>query len=168
VFASPHRAEEGSFCEEKSIKGKDLFGILITDDVYDLGYVGERDNPFTGFLREMADTLNDPHQVTVCDWENMYADELPDYTVCRAWAFMLAGKDKELLEALMDGKVPLTEMPSNLRDFLDDSVTEERIAWMREKLSESQARLAELIKLLPPSPLSDFLQQPDENDGEGS
>lgn len=140
------RAEEIEDVEEKSLRKNDLRGesILHDTDIEDYffpdDYDEECDNPFIVHLRNRFGQLEDGKELPEIEaWPRWRS---PAYETCRTEALAIAGGEEELADAVVDGVVRIASIPKHLRgsDALD-----ERKAWMRDRVSEHSARLAEVF-----------------------
>jgi hypothetical protein len=119
--------------EQSSIEQRDIFAEAVRDDEKlwsdDLIYTDDehKDNPFASFLRRRAAEIEALNEV---DKVSRYRVE---YRLCREQAVALADDDEALAGDILDGIVPLHELPSELRR--DDAKTA-RLEWLRQKAAE--------------------------------
>jgi hypothetical protein len=71
------------------------------------------------------------------------AHQWPLYKVCSEEAHRLAGGDTDLAELILDGHVPLHQMPKDLWDF---RARERRLEWLRTKAEEYRTWLSEIAR----------------------
>jgi transcriptional regulator with XRE-family HTH domain len=122
-------SEEIISLETKSIEKRDLFGQIVEEESDDFAisiredYDESEHNPFTGFLKAMANEL--PGRA---EFEWMYSSGSPHYEICRDVALKLVGGDEEGAEALLSGRAPLHLLPKNL--FSKDKA-QERAEWAK-------------------------------------
>ena len=127
------KADEYLAAEVDSIEEKDIFGRklgLNEDNI-------ETDNPFALFLTrrleevKRKDAKEYPKEYPNVRW---YVSD-PSYEVARDKAEYIAGQDQILVNLIINGMVPLHEMPVETRKGPQD----ERAKWIREKANEIRA-----------------------------
>lgn len=120
--------------EEASILDKDIFGRTLPNST-------DRTNPFAAYLDALAERYA-PDDVTV----TAVGPTSSDYRVCRHAAKALGNGEDALVEALLDGEIPLHLMPRRLTD-------EQRLSWLREHKSSvaesNQANPEDMPEQLP-------------------
>lgn len=140
------RAEEIEDAEEKALRKSDLRGetILHDTDIEDYffpnDYDEECDNPFIVHLRDRFCQLEDGKELPAIEaWPRWRS---PAYETCRTEALAIAGGEEDLADAIVDGVIRIASIPKHLRG--SDAI-DERKAWIRNRISEHSARLAEII-----------------------
>jgi DNA-binding Xre family transcriptional regulator len=122
--------------EQSSIDRRDLFAeALLADEKLGTAqfyedYATDEHNPFAAFLRTLAvklDALEAPAEV---DKVSPYQAQ---YKLCREHALDLADGDEALADDILDGSIPLHELPSELR-WGDTKIA--RLEWFRHKAAE--------------------------------
>jgi transcriptional regulator with XRE-family HTH domain len=134
-----HHAQDAALAaEERSIAAHDLFADSVRADKSLNDYWLEDDfnapNPFQAFLSRLAEEAGCGAQI-----EEVARNEEPRFTILRDEALSFAGGDEELAESILDGSIPLSELPKGLhaQERLPD-----RLAWLRVKRDEALAKLA--------------------------
>ena len=140
------RAEEIEGVEEKALRKNDVRGetILHDTDIEDYyfpnDYDEECDNPFIVHLRDRFGQLEDGKELPEIEaWPRWRS---PAYETCRREALAIAGGEEDLAAAIVDGAIRIASIPKHLRG--SDAI-DERKAWMRDRISEHSARLAEIV-----------------------
>jgi transcriptional regulator with XRE-family HTH domain len=101
--------------EEDSIAAKDVFGRWLLKATPPEGA-----NPFVTSLKTLAEQYTGDEAAV-----NAVGPGSTDYRVCRSAAVKLAGGDEALADSILNGEVPIHQIPRGLSP-------EQRIAWMRE------------------------------------
>ena len=91
-------------------------------------YFDGMDGPFVTFLKKLAESTDGAASFE--DWL-----ESPSFKVCADRALQLVGGEEELAEGILDGDIPLHEIPKELK-----ANTPERTEWFRGKLQEARDR----------------------------
>jgi transcriptional regulator with XRE-family HTH domain len=117
--------------EKDSIKFHDIWGTGTEFAAHSTDWAF--DNPFAVFLESLA---NDIEGDTTFDEYGM--GDFPFYRVCPEDALDLVGGDAELADAILQGHIPLHQLPKELRDPIK---TKERVVWARTKLEAYQHAL---------------------------
>jgi transcriptional regulator with XRE-family HTH domain len=122
--------------EQSSIDQRDLFAEALLGDeklrtaqFYD-DYDEEEHNPFAAFLRVLAVELGAPE---VPIEVGKVSRDGAQYKLCREHALALADGDEALADNILDGSLPLHELPSELRRGDTKSA---RLEWFRQKAAE--------------------------------
>jgi hypothetical protein len=119
--------------EKSSIDQRDIFAEVLRDDETissdDLIYLDDehKDNPFASFLRARAVEIEAMNEI---DRISRYRVE---YRLCREQALSLADGDEALADDILDGSIPLHELPSELRR---GHAKVARLEWLRQKAAE--------------------------------
>ena len=120
-------SEEKIAAESGSIDSNDVFGAFFDEDAFTDGVPqfsdDFTDNPFARFLASVANDLGN-----VATFEGFTPSDYPDYRVCPEEASRYAGGDKELTEAILDGRVVLSAMPKEFHDLLSLESQRQKIA----------------------------------------
>jgi len=116
-------SEETFAKESESLRAHDLFGLLV-DECYRMD-----ENPFALFLDGLADA-----SAGVATFQHYDCSGIPEYHVCPDEAALLADGDGDLVDKILDGCVPLNEMPKEIRHGIEKH--KERTEWVRAKLEE--------------------------------
>lgn len=122
--------------EQSSIDQRDLFADALLDDrrltsveFYE-DYSEDEHNPFAAFLRSLAAELVALEAPIEIDKVSRAQTE---YKLGREHALVLADGNEALAEGILDGSLPLHELPSELRR--GDKKTA-RLEWLRQKAAE--------------------------------
>ena len=124
------QVEQGIDCEKDSIAAKDIFGLNVGDDAYDLGYDPRESNPFLAFIKSLAkradykDIALDPD-----GWGGN--DHLPNYEIAPGLIEDITGDDYWAQFALRRGCVSLLEIPEALEPV---EMTAARIEYLQSKI----------------------------------
>ena len=142
-FAMPHRAEDGSFNEHKSIADADIFGKNVSDDAWELGYQQESENPFIQYLKTLASEFDSDSIVDID--EDAYGSEFPEggYRVCFDRAKQIADGNEELAEAISEGWIDLGALPKNLKQ---EDALKARVKWLLDQLEEHNKKSAKWLE----------------------
>ena len=129
---------------EKAVEKKDVFGRSLWRA---LPADWDRDNPFAEYLSAAAAKYGE-------NTVNAAGPTATDYRVCRDAAAALAQGDKELANSLLDGLIPLHQMPRGL-------TREQRIEWLRDHRNptseldqETEEEVPEEASIVPPELLN--------------
>jgi DNA-binding Xre family transcriptional regulator len=127
--------------EQSSIDKRDLFAEALLDDerlstaqFYE-DYDTDEHNPFAAFLRALAvelEALEAPIEV------DKVSRDRAQYKLCREHALALADGDEALADDILDGSLPLHELPS---EFRRSDTTTARLEWFRQKAAERHEAL---------------------------
>lgn len=119
--------------EQSSIDQRDLFAEALAYDEK-LGsaqfyedYDEDEQNPFATFLRALAAELEAPAEV------DKVSRDIAHYKLCSEQALSLADGDEALADDILDGFVPLHELPSELRR---GDMKTARLEWFRQKAAK--------------------------------
>jgi hypothetical protein len=107
--------------EARSIEANDILGWQVDG----AGYCEDEENPFARYLQECSEALP-----TLVKLEDFSVDRTR-YEVCRDDVQALTANDELLTKLLIDGDIPLHEMP---RDLFDFNKVEQRLEWFRTYL----------------------------------
>ena len=172
-----HHADEGLSRERQSIEALDLFGEKIADDAYQWGYDTSTNNPFTDYLRMLADDLGKPDVVRVEHRElGGMSLEYPDYDICCTELDTITNHSSQARWVLEVGHARLDRIPSDLRG---EDAAEQRAAWIEgqappppaddstwlDSLSDDVAELEKMRQQAKDADLSDLL--PPDHGGTG-
>ena len=142
-----HHAEEGLSRERQSIEAFDLFGEKIADDAYQWGYDTSTNNPFTDYLRKLANDLGKPDVVSVGHSELGFMSlEYPDYDLCGSELDVITNHSSRARWALDVGHARLDQLPAELRG---EDAAEQRAAWIEGQAPPPPADESALIDSLP-------------------
>ncbi len=127
--------------EKSSIDQRDLFAEALLDDkrlrmaqFYE-DYDEDRHNPFAAFLRALAGELDAPEASTDIYTVSRYRAE---YTLCSEHALVLADGNETLAADILDGSIPLHDLPS---EFRRGDAKAARLEWFRQKAAEHHEAL---------------------------
>ena len=120
--------------ERDSIVNIDLFGKHVTDEFLEAPRL-EVANPFVNYLCELAGELKVPGVVKVMRDDECAFSNFPGCNICREDLDRITGKDERAQDALVYGHSRLSEIPEELMQEDDDSVTK-RIEWLRDQLPD--------------------------------
>lgn len=128
-------AEEIIASERASIDANDILGLYLELPAADYN----ADNPFETFLRELVADFRD-----IITFDFMPFMDSPEYKVCPEEASQLVGGDLDLTEDILEGRVPLHELPSEI-DEREPGMTEQRTEWARAQAAEFRAEIMQAI-----------------------
>jgi len=165
-----YRSLEGATDEQESIEKRDIFGEHVGPDAFDLGYDPSQNNPFSDFLKHLAEKAEVEEKTIFFDknfgWKT--SDGLPAYRIGADLIEQLTGGDPDAEYALLRGHVRLKDIPKDLRG---EKMEASRIAWMIARIPEEERAEREALRK---ELLDDFLgdpgienqaQSPDETEG---
>lgn len=113
--------------ERQSIESRDLFASDLEHR--------RVDNVFSDFLSELADEIGGGAVFNHYMWR-----DYPEYRICQEEASHLVGEDEGLAEKIVQGDIPLHEMPKELSHW-GFTKSKERAEWARARLRELQEEL---------------------------
>ena len=124
---------EGVAAEEESITKADLFGEYLDDDFMGTPFDSTKNNPFTYYLRKLADELAISGVVNVDGGDlNMASNfKFPHYDICRDELDRIANGSHDAKRALETGHARLSEITEEL---MAEDACEERAKWLEDKL----------------------------------
>jgi transcriptional regulator with XRE-family HTH domain len=132
--------------EQSSIDQRDLFAEALLGDKR-LGmvefyedYDEDRHNPFAAFLRALAVELDATEASADIHTVSRYRAE---YTLCSEDALVLADGDGGLVTDILDGSIPLRDLPS---EFLQGDAKAARLEWFRQKAAAHRDALSQGIE----------------------
>ena len=139
-----YMVSDGARDERLSIRSKDLFGKMVGEVAFQMGFDPSISNPFADYLASLASKVDDG--VVEMDrsfgWKT--SEDLPDYRVGNDIVWKMAGGDSWAMYALEHGHVRLKEIPPAL---LGDDLEKERWAWLADKVpAEVRADMAALTE----------------------
>ena len=133
---------EGIKAEKDSIANIDLFGEHLLDDehyhrnaFFDEPFDSSKNNPFTHYLRKLANELNIPGVVDVDGGVLSIASnfKFPHYDIWNEELDHIANSSHDAKKALEIGFARLSEIPEKL---MAEDAGEERAKWLKEKLPD--------------------------------
>jgi transcriptional regulator with XRE-family HTH domain len=134
------KAEEMSIAN-RDLFASDLFASETKSDPLSYGwpeeYNEEKDNPFSAYLKELAEAHEDIAVEAV-------GPTRTEYEVGRSEAIELAGGDERLAEGLLNGWGLIHEIPRNL---LGKGAVSERVEWLRRKVEQAEQAAAEQARM---------------------
>lgn len=147
---------EGIEAEKDSIANIDLFGEHLLDDehyhrnaFFDEPFDSSKNNPFTHYLRKLAEELDIPGVVDVDEGVLSLASDFkfPHYDICSDELNRIANGSPDAKKALEIGFARLSEIPDEL---MAEDASEERAMWLKEKLPDiferdKEGRIAKFI-----------------------
>ncbi len=130
-----HGMDEGVGGEEESIDKADLFGEHLDDDFMGAPFDSSKNNPFTYYLRKLANELDIPGVVDVDDGVLSIASnfKFPHYDICSEELDHIANGSPDAKKALEIGFARLSEIRDEL---MSEDASEERAKWLEEKLPD--------------------------------
>ena len=136
------RAQEAAGGEEESIRKRDLFGEKVSEEAFDMGYDRSVNNPFADYLRHLTAQIGDPGIVEMDKEKGIVGfgplGNFPEFTVCGADFAKFTGGSARLNLAALLGYLHIDRIPEKL---LADDASDERIAWLEERLDEQLREL---------------------------
>ena len=129
-----HGMDEGASGEEESIDKADLFGEHLYDDM-GKPFDSSKNNPFTYYLRKLANELNIPGVVDVDGGVLSIASnfKFPHYDICSEELDHIANGSPDAKKALEIGFARLSEISDKL---MAEDASEKRAKWLEEKLPD--------------------------------
>ena len=129
-----HGMDEGAGGEEESIDKADLFGEHLDDDM-GKPFDSSKNNPFTYYLRKLANELDIPGIVGVDEGVlNIASDfKFPHYNICNDELDHITNGSPDAQKALEIGFARLSEIPDEL---MAEDASEKRAEWLEEKLPD--------------------------------
>ncbi len=127
-----HGMNEGTFSEEESIDKADLFGEHLDDDM-GKPFDSSKNNPFTYYLRKLAEELAISAVVDVDSGVlNIASDfKFPHYDICSKELDHIANGSPTARMCLETGCARLSEIPEEL---MAEDAGEERAKWLEERV----------------------------------
>ena len=134
-----HGMDEGVGGEEESIDRADLFGEHLDDDFMGKPFDSSKNNPFTYYLRKLANELDIPGIVGVDDGVLSIASnfKFPHYDICSEELDHIANGSPDAKKALEIGFARLSEISDEL---MAEDASEKRAEWLEEKLPDILVR----------------------------
>ena len=134
-----HGMDEGAGREEESIDKADLFGEHLDDDFMGAPFDSSKNNPFTYYLRKLANELDIPGIVGVDEGVlNIASDfKFPHYNICNDELDRIANGSPDAKKALEIGFARLSEISDEL---MAEDASEKRAEWLEEKLPDILVR----------------------------
>ena len=131
------RIEEGASEEEESIRARDIFGRNIDGEAIELGFNRSTNNPFADYLRDLAESIEDPAIIEIEKAELGYAAlrDFPEFEIFSTELQGIAGGSAKAMHALRRGYARVSEIPD---EFWSDDATERRVNWIESQLPESE------------------------------
>lgn len=126
---------DGVSAEEDSIDRADLFGEHLDDDFMGTPFDSSKNNPFTHYLRKLADELAIPSVVDVDSGVLSIASDFkfPHYDIFSEEIDHIANGSHDAKRALETGCARLSEIPEEL---MAEDASEKRAKWLEEKLPD--------------------------------
>ena len=130
-----HGMDEGAGGEGESIDKADLFGEHLDDDFMGTPFDASKNNPFTHYLRKLAEELAASGVVDVDSGVLSLASnfKFPHYDICRDEIDRIANGSPDAKKALEIGFARLSEIPDEL---MAEDASEKRAKWLEEKLPD--------------------------------
>lgn len=128
-----HGMDEGAGGEGESIDKADLFGEYLDDDFMGKPFDSSKNNPFTHYLRKLADELAISAVVDVDSGVlNIASDfKFPHYDICSKELDHIANGSPIARICLETGCARLSEIPEEL---MAEDAGEERAKWLEDKV----------------------------------
>ena len=128
-----HGMDEGAGGEEESIDKADLFGEHLDDDFMGKPFDSSKNNPFTYYLRKLAEELAIPSVVDVDEGVlNIASDfKFPHYNICSEELDHISQGSSKARRTLETGHVRISEIPEEL---MAEDAGERRVKWLEDKL----------------------------------
>ena len=130
-----HGMDEGAGGEGESIDKADLFGEHLDDDFMGTPFDSSKNNPFTHYLRKLAEELAASGVVDVDSGVLSLASnfKFPHYDICRDELDRIANGSPIARICLETGCARLSEIPE---DLMAEDASEKRAKWLEEKLPD--------------------------------
>ena len=159
-----HGMDEGVGGEEESIDRADLFGEHLDDDFMGAPFDSSKNNPFTYYLRKLANELDILGVVDVDDGVLSIASnfKFPHYDICSKELDLIANGSSSARICLETGYARISEIPEEL---MAEDAGEERKKWLKDKLLNIIKEISEkderhiLIQFLATSSGSDEMKK---------
>ena len=128
-----HGMDEGAGGEEDSIDKADLFGEHLDDSFMGKPFDSSKNNPFTYYLRKLAEELTIPTIVDVDSGVLSTASDFkfPHYDICSEELDHIANGSPIARICLETGCARLSEIPEGL---MAEDAGEERAKWLEDKV----------------------------------
>ncbi len=128
-----HGMDEGAGGEGESIDKADLFGEHLDDDFMGTPFDSSKNNPFTHYLRKLAEELAASGVVDVDSGVLSLASnfKFPHYDICREELYYISNGSSKARRTLETGHVRLSEIPEEL---MAEDAGERRVKWLEDKL----------------------------------
>ena len=128
-----HGMDEGAGGEEESIDKADLFGEHLDDDFMGAPFDPSKNNPFTYYLRKLAEELAISAVVDVDSGDLSIASDFkfPHYDICSEELDHIANGSPIARICLETGCARLSEIPEEL---MAEDAGEERAKWLEERV----------------------------------
>ena len=128
-----HGMDEGASGEGESIDKADLFGEHLDDDFMGTPFDSSKNNPFTHYLRKLAEELTIPTVVDVDSGVLSIASDFkfPHYDICSEELDHIANGSPIARICLEIGCARLSEIPEQL---MAEDAGEERAKWLEDKV----------------------------------
>ena len=128
-----HGMDEGAGGEEESIDKADLFGEHLDDDFMGKPFDSSKNNPFTYYLRKLAEELAISAVVDVDSGVLSIASDFkfPHYDICSEELDHIANGSPIARICLETGCARLSEIPEEL---MAEDAGEERAKWLEERV----------------------------------
>ena len=130
-----HGMDEGAGGEGESIDKADLFGEHLDDDFMGTSFDSSKNNPFTYYLRKLAEELAASGVVDVDSGVLSIASDFkfPHYDIFSEEIDHIANGSHDAKRALETGCARLSEIPEEL---MAEDASEKRAKWLEEKLPD--------------------------------
>ena len=129
--ASLARENEALVWETRSIKKRDLFGMVVAERAGDMlphDWQEDEHNPFAVFLRNAASQVSETAYFE--SWNPHYE---PRYSICADDAASIVGGDPAAVEAILSGVAPLHLMTKEI----PNATPQHRAEWAKAKAQEA-------------------------------
>lgn len=131
LVVASYPAEDILAEEKASVAARDIFGMNLaaSDDIEanPEDYDEEADSPFVMYLKNMAEKTEGAAKFEF--WGSG-----PFYTTCYDQALKIAGGNEKLAESILEGDIPLHEMPKEARSNADPAL---RQSWLLQRQQEA-------------------------------
>ncbi len=159
-----HGMDEGAGGEGESIDKADLFGEHLDDDFMGTPFDASKNNPFTHYLRKLAEELAASGVVDVDSGVLSLASnfKFPHYDICSDELDRIANGSSTARICLETGYARISEIPEEL---MAEDAGEEREKWLEDKLLNVIKEISEkderhiLIQFLATSSGSDKMKK---------
>ena len=143
------RAQEGAGGEEESIQKRDLFGEMVSEEAFDMGYDRSVNNPLADYLRHLAAQIGDSKIIEISEeiqWTGPL-EHFPKFSVCDEDFEKFTGGNLLFRLAAELGFLQIDHVPDHL---LAEDALDERLEWLDQQFKEHvpKERLEEMKELL--------------------
>ena len=140
-FAYAAGTENGSRVERKSIEKRDLFGLYLLENGWQLSFPGDEEvNPIAAYLRHFAQKVGAKE---VAIEEEAVDGAFPNYWIAEDEIEAITGGSNLARHAMSRGHARIKDIPE---DLLGEDRKDDRIAWMVSRIPEKERGDVEALR----------------------